>query len=411
MEALEYRHQVAKYLLTRVAHAASRRLWSPRLAPLYHVERPLPEPKRPGWLRLRVRQAGICGTDYHMMTAASSLFLEPEASYPFVPGHEIVATIDGDQIADDAVSARLQPGTRVAVWSVLGCRPRGIDPPCRFCQGGWDGLCDRRDSGWPGAGVALGFNRETGGGWAEACLAHASQLWPIPTGVSDEDAVLLDPATTALAGLLRTQSASAERTLVLGGGTIGLLTALLHDGLRLEEECELLARHSYQTRWAQRMGLGATTISGRSGFYDWAADRGMRSKRVLGYGHVFRGTYDRVIDAAGSRSSLAQALNAVRPGGQIVLLAAPNALGAVDPTPIWYREVTIKGVNMYGPVPWEGESRHPFQVLLPMLAEGTVSFRDLITHSFPLRSYADAFGVLKNRHGTGAIKVTFLPGS
>ena len=65
---------------------------------------------------------------------------------------------------------------------------------------------------------------------------------------------------------------------------------------------------------------------------------------------------------------------------------------------------------MYGPVPWEGELRHPFDILLPMLADGTVAFRDLKTHSFPLRFYVAAFQIMKRRSSTGAIKVVFVPG-
>lgn len=410
MEALEFRHDILRYLIARSAHRTARWLWSPRFAPLHPVERPLPNTTRPGWLRLQVRRAGICGTDYQLMTADDSLYLEPEATYPFIPGHEIVGTIDGDQRAESEItSATLQPGTRVVVWPVLGCRTRGIDPPCRFCESGWDGLCERRDAGWPGSGVALGFNRDTGGGWADACLAHQSQLWPLPDEVSDEDAVLLDPALTALAGLLRGESTAAEKTLVIGGGTIGLLAALLHRGLGLLGDCELLVRHEFQAEWAHSHGIQVTLVPGKKAFCDWATDRGIGSQRVPGYGRVFRGIYDRVIDAAGTRSSLSWALNAVRPGGHLSLLAAPHDLKGIDPTPIWYREVTVGGMNGYGPVPWEGESKHPFDILIPRLADGTLKFRDLITHSYPLRSYVQAFGVLARRRKTGAIKVTFVP--
>ncbi len=411
VEALEFRHEVARYLATRVTHRWARPLWFAGLAPLHRVHRPPPLPARSGWLPLRVRLSGICGTDVNLVTGRDSLYLEPEASYPFVPGHELVAEVEADGLRADVADSPLQPGTRCAVWPVLGCRARGVAEPCRPCREGWEGLCERRGDDWPGRGIGIGFNCETGGGWSHACLAHRSQLWPLPPRVADEDALLLDPAATALAALLRSEAAEMERTLVIGGGTIGLLIAYLHRVLGRPGSCELLVRHESQRAWAEHHGVAATVVRGASEFRDWASARGMRAVRVIGYGYVFRGVYDRVIDAAGTRSSVTQALQAVRPRGLLVIVAAPPTLAGVDPTPLWYREITLRGVYVYGPVPWEGEWVHPYTVLLPRQEAGTLVLRDLITHTFPLDAYSAAFAALVHRRGSGAIKVAFRPGT
>lgn len=396
MNALLFRHDVPRYLTTRSVYKMARRLWSVRLAPLDRVQLSTSGPTRTGWVRLRVRLSGICGTDLNLVTGRDSLFLEPEASYPFVPGHEVVGEIDGE-------------GTRVGVWSVIGCRARGIDPPCPACRSGWDGLCERRSDAWPGAGLGIGFNRETGGGWAETCLAHRSQLWPLPQDVSDADAVLLDPAATALAALLRSESPHQERTLVIGGGTIGLLVAHLHASLARPGTCELVVRHGFQKDWAARHGYAATVLSSDAEFRDWASTRGISARRVTGYGWVFRGVFDRVIDAAGSRNSIRWGFAATRPGGRLVSIAAPTTLAGIDPTPLWYHEITWRGIYVYGPVPWEGESVHPFAVLLPRLASGRLALRELLTHTFPLTDYVRAFHVALARASSRAIKVAFVP--
>jgi threonine dehydrogenase-like Zn-dependent dehydrogenase len=397
MEALEFRHELGRYLAGRVVGALSRALWSARLAPLHHVRLERPTPRRPGWVRLGVRLSGICGSDLNLVTARDSLYLEPEASYPFVPGHEIVAELDEND-----------GGGRVAVWPVLGCRVRE-GPLCPACASGWDGLCEVRGDAWPGPGLEIGFNHETGGGWSEACLAHRSQLWPLPDAVSDGDALLLDPAAAAVAALLRTASSAGQRTLVIGGGTIGLLSALLHGALRQPGDCELLVRYRAQCDWAVARGLRAAVVRDEAEFRAWASDHGIASRKVTGYGHVFRGRFDRVVETGGTSQALRWAISAVRPRGCLVLATSPASLSGVDGTPLWYREITCRGIHQYGPVPRAGEPVHPYEILLPMLAEGSLRFRDFVTHVFPLGDYVKAFSTLVRRGDTGAIKVAFRP--
>ncbi len=408
MEALQFRHEIARYLVSRATYAGARRWWSARRSPLHHVDIDPPTAKAAGWAALRVRVAGICGTDLRLVTGEDSLYLEPEASYPFVPGHELVGDVEDPTVIEPA--RRTDAGTgRVVVWPVLGCRVRDRSEPCPACATGWEGLCEARDDSWPGVGCAIGFSRETGGGWSETCLAHASQLWPLPDSVTDEDAVLLDPAATALAALLRPTGPPPERTLVIGGGTIGLLTAYLHSALGLPGECELMVHHGFQRGWPEGRGLATAAVRTEGEFRAWASGQKMASQRVSGYGYVYRGVYDRVIDCAGTRHSLTRAMHVLRPRGQLVLVSAPFSLRGVDPTPIWYREITCRGVYSYGPVPWGGEWRHPFEVLIPRLADGTLRFGGLVTHRFALADYVSAINAAVHRRSSGAIKVVFTP--
>jgi threonine dehydrogenase-like Zn-dependent dehydrogenase len=402
MEALQFRYELGRYLTSRLAFKLSRRLWSARRCPLHHVRLDPPTPHRPGWTGVRVHASGICGSDVNMVTGQESLYLAPEATYPFVPGHEVVGHVER-QVGE------LTAGDRVALWPVLGCAARGLEPRCEPCGAGWDGLCRRRAEGWPGPGLAIGFNRDTGGGWSELCLAHASQLWKLPDGVDDRDAVVLDPAAGALAALLRTAEPAHAHTLVIGGGTIGLLTAWLHRQLGLGGQCELLVRHEFQRTWAAERGLSAAGVRGEADFRAWAPTHGLTAERVPGYGFVYRGRYDRVIDAAGTRSSLRWALAAVRPLGVVALVTAPVDLRGIDPTPLWYREISVRGVYEYGPVPWRGRPTHPYDVLIPRLADGTLRLRDVVTHAFPLARYAEALGAALHRGRSRAIKVLFTP--
>ena len=150
-------------------------------------------------------------------------------------------------------------------------------------------------------------------------------------------------------------------------------------------------------------------VRGEAGFREWAAARSLPAERVAGYGRVYRGHYDRVIDAAGTRSSLTWALRAVRPLGVVALVTAPVDLRGIDPTPIWYREISLRGTYEYGPVPWQGRLAHPYEVMIPRLADGTLRLRDVITHAFPLARYAEALGTALHRGHSRAIKVLFRP--
>jgi threonine dehydrogenase-like Zn-dependent dehydrogenase len=342
-----------------------------------------------------------------MMTGQESLALEPEATYPFVPGHELTGQVE---LMEGGRFGRpdLADGARVGVWPALGCEARGLES-CPMCVSGWTGLCSRRQEGWPSAGAVTGFNRETGGGWSESCLVHESQLWPLADSVLDDDAVLLDPAAAALGGLLRTNEPRPERTLIIGGGTVGLLAADLDRVLDLSDASELMVRHESQRAWAAGRDIRTTVVSTEQQFRDWAADRGLPATHVTGYGFVYQGIFDRVIVAAGSSSAIQWGLRAVRPRGTLVLVAAPSSFSGLDPTPIWYREITIRGIYEYGPVPWQGETVHPYAVIMPLLEEGRISFRDLITHRFGLEDFADAFDRAIHRRRSGAIKVVFEP--
>lgn len=414
MKALVFERDVPRYLASRALYRLRPGAWSPSWTSLCLRSLPAPMPESPGWTRLRVRRAGVCGSDTALLTGADSLYLEPEATYPFVPGHEIVGVVDalGPPTPGVEDERPVREGDRVAVWAPLGCRTRNL-APCLPCNAGWDGLCERRDGAWPDRGLSTGWNRDTGGGWAEACLAHRSQLWPLPPSVSDEDAVLLDPAATAAAALLRTENdlsaaGDAPRTLVVGGGPVGLLAVLLHGALGLRGTCEAVVRHPFQQRWAAGRGLVASVVRSESAFETWAREQGVGVTRVAGYGKVHRGVYDRVIVAAGSRQAVAWALRTVRPGGVVALVAAPVSM-RLDPTPLWYREITVRGVYVYGPVPWEGAWRHPYGVLLPLLADGRLSFSGLVTHTFALGQYAEALTAAVGRSAGGAIKVTLKP--
>ena len=127
------------------------------------------EPVLPGhdWVRVRPLLSGICGSDLSALTGHVSPSLGAFTSTPYVPGHEVVGWREDDE-------------TRVVVQPALGCRARGVEPPCPECAEGLPALCRNTMKGDVSAGLQIGYCRETSGGWGEVLVAHRSQLHPVP---------------------------------------------------------------------------------------------------------------------------------------------------------------------------------------------------------------------------------------
>src|ERR1700722_4787569 len=121
MKALQVDRALARFAMARVA-SGLRPGAGGRFGPLRLVDVAPPELPGPGWQRLAPRLTGICGSDLATVDGRSSRWFEPIVSFPFVPGHEIVADTED--------------GARVVVEPVLACRVRGIDPPCPPCAAG-----------------------------------------------------------------------------------------------------------------------------------------------------------------------------------------------------------------------------------------------------------------------------------
>ena len=115
MKALVFSRKPARYAAAMVA-GSLRPGRGARYGPLSLRDVDPPELPGPGWLRLRPRLSGICGSDLATIDGRSSRYFEPIVSFPFTPGHEVVG--------------ELEDGRRVVVIPVLHCVARGINPRC-----------------------------------------------------------------------------------------------------------------------------------------------------------------------------------------------------------------------------------------------------------------------------------------
>ena len=342
-------------------------------------------PERPSddWVRVRPRLAGICGSDIATVDGAASRYFEPIVSFPFTPGHEVVGELDD--------------GSRVVLEAVLGCVPRNVDPPCPACARGDVGRCERVAFGDLEPGLQTGYCKDTGGGWATALVAHPSQLHPVPEDLSDEAAVMIEPAACAVHAALRAWSdnGGAGVHVVVGAGTLGLLTVAALRAHASPERVICAAKHPHQRRLATELGADVVVEPGE------LTRAVRRATRSLVIGDQLTGGADVVIDCVGSSDSIAQSLAIVRPRGHVVLCGMPATV-TLDLTPLWHREVQLSAAYAYG---LERNGERTFDLAFDLVRRYDLG--RLVTATYPLARYEDALEHAADAGRRGAVKIAF----
>ena len=341
----------------------------------------------PGWVRVRPRLAGICGSDLATVDGRSSRYFEPIVSFPFVPGHEVVGDLDD--------------GTRVVIEPVLGCAARSITPVCASCAAGDLGRCERITFGALKPGLQSGFCCETGGGWSTSMVAAPSQLHRVPDSLTDEDAVMVEPAACAVHAALSPGSLDGAVVAVIGAGTLGLLTIAAMSRFNAPAHLIVAAKHPEQRTLATR--FGATNVVNAGGLV--RAVRLTTGSMAIGDGSIERltGGADVVFDCVGSSASITESLSVVRPGGRVVLVGMP-AVVKLDLTPLWHREIALVGAYAYGTEPFANGTR-TFDLAFALVE--ALGLGSLVSATYPLDQYEDAIAHAAAAGARGAVKIAF----
>jgi threonine dehydrogenase-like Zn-dependent dehydrogenase len=326
MKALRIDRKLARFAAARVA-GSLRPGSGAAVGPLELADIDPPELPAAGWVQLRPRLAGICGSDLSTVDGAASRYFEPIVSFPFVPGHEVVADTDDDR--------------RVVLEPVLGCVARGISPVCVACARGDLGGCERLAFGSVEPGLQTGFCCSTGGGWGTFMVAHESQLHPVPEAMTDEAAVMVEPSACAVHAALTAGVTDGDIVVVLGAGTLGLLTIAALRRWTAAGQLVAVAKHPQQRAFAADLGADLVCEPGELGRLV------RRLTGSLAYGNQLTGGADIVVDCVGSDESIQQSLAVVRPRGRVVLVGMPATV-KLDLTTLWHRETSLVGAYAYG---------------------------------------------------------------
>lgn len=400
VQALEFYRSPAKYVGARAVGTKMPGLIAGPLAPLRLASLKDPVPPREGWARVKPMLSGICGSDLATIAGKSSFYFSPLVSLPFVPGHEVVG-----ELLDD--HGDLRSGTRVVLSSVLGCVARGEEPTCDNCAAGLAGRCDRVTVGHLGAGLQTGYCKDTYGGWAEEMLAHRSQLFVVPDGMPDEVAVLIEPLACAIHAAHRAQIPAGGDVLIVGAGTVGILTLIAVRTYTEAGTVIVAAKHRAQ-RAAARMAGASDVVNPEHA-----------AKAVRRLGHAVKLTPERgqdfllggadvTIECVGSRSALDLALRTAKAGGRVVVSGIPAA--GADLTPMWFRELEVVGAYTSAIEELaDGARRHSFELAVELASRLGPVLGRMVGASYPLDRWREAIDHAMSAGRLGTFKVAFTP--
>lgn len=405
MKAIQFTESIPRYLLTKAAGWAYKpAFWGPQSV-LRYRQVPRPPLPGPGWVRVKTRYGGICGSDVGSICLKSSLALSAYLSFPFTLGHESVGVVEETGPEVEGFSA----GDRVVVEPLLPCATRGIQEPCEFCQRGEFSQCQNFAEGELSAGFSIGFCRDVGGSWSPYYVAHQSQLFPVPDGVSDENGVMVEPFCVALHAVARSLPQDGDTVVVLGSGVIGLCTVAALRALDSRARIVVVAKYPFQGEMARRYGADEVTYLGERDYFQALAQSlgGRLLRPVLGKPVLVGGGADLVYECVGSPRSIDDSLRLARSGGTVVLLGLASVLRGLDWTPIWLKELTVRGSDWYGMETIQGQRVRGFQLALQWMAEGKLDLAPMVTHRFRLDDYKRALAITTHKGRHKVIKSVF----
>jgi L-iditol 2-dehydrogenase len=315
-------------------------------------DEPIPEPGH-GESRVRVTSVGVCGSDLHWFSEAG--IGDAKITKPLVLGHEAAGFVEDPR-------------------SPLNGRPVAIDPAipcleCEFCLEGNPNFCINLR--FAGHGEEDGSLREYLT-WPDRCL------FPLPGNLSADDGAMLEPLGIALHAVDLGQVRPGMAAGVFGCGPIGLLILQV---ARLAGAFPIIATDRLSHRLEAARALGATTAilseEGRENSAVWEATGGQ------GVAVAF--------EAAGENPAVETAIEAARPGGQVILVGIPSE----DRTDFTASTARRKGLT----IKLCRRMKLTYPRAIRLVEQGMADVRSLVTHRFPLDQAEQAFHLAQEREG------------
>jgi len=301
------------------------------------AEVPVP---RAGEALLRVRRVGICGTDLHIFQGD----LDARVPRGGIIGHETFA-----EVLDAPRESGFRRGDRVVVEPVISCGS------CRACHMGAAYLCY--------ALKVLGVDLP--GGMREAWAVDVGRLLHVPDTITDDAAAMIEPLAVATHVVRRAAVHAGDHALVLGGGPIGALVAMLcrHQGARVVvSEINRYRAELLRTLGLEVLGPGADVARFVS---EWTGGIGV----------------DVGFEVTGRAEAVRLITDVVRVWGTVSVVAIHAEPMPVNLYRVFARELTMHGSRLYTRADWEDAIR--------LAASGAVALAPLVSRRIPLEALSE----------------------
>ncbi len=320
---------------------------SPENLRILDVEKPVLDEKNN--VLVRMTAAGICGSDvgiYHGTNAA--------ATYPRIIGHEMVGVVEETGEGVTGVKA----GDRVIINQVTSC---GHCYPCRIGRGN---VCDELKV----RGVHID------GGYREYIAVNEGDCYILPEGLSDADAVMIEPTTIAIQSCTRAQLEKDDMLLIMGAGALGSTILKV-----AREICDhIIVADIVDVKLEEAKANGAKyTVNVLK------EDLDARVKEyTFGHGSTVS------IDASGTKDSLMTLLKVTGNAGRVMTMGFNNVPVDANQFLITSKELDIRGSRLQNKM---------FGKAIEMIKDGKLDLNGAVSHTFPLTRAQEAFDFVDSR--------------
>lgn len=319
-------------------------------------ERPVPR-LDPDQVLVEVTAVGVCGSDVHFWHEGR--LGDWVVDEPLVLGHESGGRIVAVGTAIDASRV----GERVSI------EPQRPSPTSRETMSGRYNL-----------DPAMRFYATPGvdGAFAQYVAIQSQFAWPIPDSISDDAAALMEPLSVAVASAQKGSFTVGSRVLITGAGPIGILVAQVALAYGASE---VIVSDVSEGRRSAALKFGATRV-----IDPVAEDIAALDLNV-----------DTFVDASGAAVAVRSGMNAVRPGGVVVLVGMGASEIALPVTVIQNRELVVTGIFRYA---------NTWPTAIELVRSGKVDLDSMVTGHFGLD---DVDAALRSTAQPGTLKSVVNP--
>jgi L-iditol 2-dehydrogenase len=313
----------------------------------------------PEELLIETKFAGVCGSDLHSFKG-----IHPFRKAPVILGHELAGTVA--ELGKGVSGFRV--GDRVTVMPLIACGK------CLHCEMGKENICLNKKV--PGVG---GW----GGTFAQYFLSKPSITFKLGEKASLEVGVLAEPLAVGIHSVFEQGKVkSGSRALILGGGTIGILTAL---AVKKAGAKEIVVTDLFDFNLKVTGDLcGAKTYT--------VKEAGLEERILKDRPEKFDVTFL----CSGAPATVKQALTLTRRGGRIVVVGLFLEPVPIEPPMVSLNELEIIGSSVY--------NHEDFKKAVEWIDSGIFDFKKLITHILPLEKAQEALNIL-DEHKENVIKI------